>query len=102
MAQAKRQTILATSEQEWQMWRHNPITAAYLQFLADHVESARNLAADYVETGSLKELGSQDYSSLHRIRGEIMLLRQLHTLELGAIHRFYGKEEPVDGEEQPA
>jgi hypothetical protein len=102
VAAAKRENILGVGAQEFMLWRHGPITAAFFQYLEDQIKSARELAADYVESGSIKELGYAGGPSIDRLRGEIMLLRQLHGIELRAIHEFYGKEQPVEDQESEA
>lgn len=94
VAANKRETMLSISEQEFRLWQHSPITAGFFQFLADQIESSRNLAADFVEGGWIREMGKPEAASLERLRGEILLLRQLHATTAQDIHRYYGKEMP--------
>ena len=78
--------LLALSEQEWALWRHNPITAAYLLYLQDQTEAFRTAAADLLESGNLAQQADT-------IRGRILTLRELQTLSLGVIQNFYRHEE---------
>jgi hypothetical protein len=88
------QLLLEMSEQEYHLWRHNPITAAYLKYLDDQAEAFRTAAADLLEAGTL---GAQ----ADTIRGRILTLRELQTLSLGVIQNFYRQEgtEENDGTE---
>ena len=77
--------LLDLSEQEFMLWRHNPITSAYLKYLEDQVEAFRFAAADLLEAGSLPPQAEV-------IRGRILTLRELQNLSLGDIKNFYRKE----------
>lgn len=77
--------LLGLSEQEFQLWRHNPITAAYLRYLGDQIEAFRTAAADLLEAGNL------DRSDV--IRGRLLTLRELENLSLGDIQNFYRRED---------
>ena len=102
IAQQKRDTITGASEQAYQLWRHNPITAAYLQYMADQVEAMRQAAADMVEAGLFKPGDPHVDRNPDSMRGQIFMLRQLHALELRQIKHFYGADEPEEqaGEQQ--
>ena len=80
------QLLLGVSEQEYQLWRHNPITAAYLLYLGDQAEAFRTAAADLLEAGHL--LPQAD-----TIRGRLLTLRELQNLSLDAIQNFYRQED---------
>ena len=80
------QLLTALSDQEYQLWRHNPITDAYLKYLADQAEAFRTAAADLLESGNLAQQADM-------IRGRILTLRELQTLSLGVIQNFYRHEE---------
>lgn len=77
--------LIALSEQDFQLWRHHPITSAYLLYLGDQVEAFRTAAADLVEAGNL--------SNADLICGQIKTLRELQSLSLSDIHSFYRQEE---------
>ena len=79
--------LLGLSEQEFQLWRHNPITAAYLRYLGDQIEAFRTAAADLLEAGNL------DRSDV--IRGRLLTLRELQNLSLDDVQNFYRQEDKV-------
>lgn len=78
--------LLGLTEQEFQLWRHNPITAAYLLYLNDQAEAFRTAAADLLESGALAQQADV-------IRGRLLVLRELHTLSLDVIQNFYRHED---------
>lgn len=96
VAQHKRDTISSASEQAYQQWRHNPITAGYLQYLDDQIASMREAVADLLEAGMFK-IGDQHVDrNPESMRGQIFMLRQLHKLELRQIKEFYGVSDPEE------
>ena len=78
------------SEQEYHLWRHHPVTAAYLRYLQEQVDAFRTAAADLLEAGNLAPQADT-------IRGRILTLRELQTLSLGVIQNFYRQEGTEDG-----
>jgi hypothetical protein len=78
--------LLELSEQGFNLWRHNTVTAAYLAYLNDQVEAFRTAAADLLEQGALDPQAGV-------LRGRIMTLRELHSLTLEDIRNFYRKDE---------
>lgn len=96
IAQAKRDRIVATSEQAYQLWRHDPITAGYLQYLEDQIEFMRQAAADLLESGLFKVGDQHQDRNPDSLRGQIVMLRQLHALELRQIKDFYDAIEPEE------
>jgi hypothetical protein len=78
--------LLELTEQAYNLWRHNPITSAYLSYLNDLIESFRTAAADMVENGI-------DNLQAEVLRGRILTLRELHTLKLEHIQNFYRNQE---------
>src|ERR1700683_5010868 len=85
--------LLGLTEQDFMMWRHNPLTAAYLLYLGDQVEAFRTAAGDLVEAGKL--------DGLEVIRGRLATLRELQNLSLDDIRGFYRHEDSAgsDGTE---
>jgi hypothetical protein len=102
VAASKRQTMWDIGAQEFMLWMHSPITAGFFQFLADSLVAARESAADFVEGGAVREMGMPTAASLERLRGEILLLRQLHQITVQNIHEFYGKEPPSEDQADQA
>ena len=82
------QMLTALSEQEYNLWRHNPITSAYLLYLGDQAEAFRTAAADLLEAGTLAPQADT-------IRGRILTLRELQTLSLDVMQNFYRHEDTV-------
>ena len=82
--------LLELTDQSFGQWKHHPITAAYLAYLNDLIESFRTAAADMVENGEINPQADL-------LRGRILTLRELHTLKLEHIHIFYRNQE---GEEE--
>lgn len=78
------------SPQQFQLWRHHPLTAVFLQFLADY----RVSLADVVMMRWLAGNGSLQQQE--ETRGQIRALDDIQVLGVHSIKRFYGL--PVDGE----
>lgn len=98
MKPAHETLLLELTEQAYNLWRHNPITAAYLAYLQDQVDAFRTAAADLLEDGKLD-------AQAEVLRGRILTLRELHSLALSDIHNFYRNEETDgkdDGNTHPA
>ena len=85
--------LIGLSEQEFQLWRHGPITAAYLLYLGDQVEAFRTAAADLLEAGNLAPQADM-------IRGRILTLRELQTLSLDVIQNFYRHEDTAGNDDK--
>jgi hypothetical protein len=83
--------LLGLSEQEFQLFRHNPITAAYLLYLGDQVDAFRTAVGDLLEAGQLDRQADV-------IRGRLLTLRELQNLALDDIRNFY-RQEGTDGTE---
>jgi hypothetical protein len=67
---------------EYMLWRHNPLTSAYLQYLGDQIEAFRTAAIDLLEAGHLAPQSET-------LRGRLLTLRELQNLALSDIHNFY-------------
>ena len=78
--------FLEMSAQEYHLWRHHPVTAAYLLYLNDLIGSFRESAADLLESGRLSPQADE-------LKGRLLTLRELHSLDLGDICNFYRQEE---------
>ena len=86
---------LELSEEAYALWRHNPVTGAYLKYLDDQAEAFRTAAADLLEAGTLE-------SQADVIRGRILTLRELQTLSLGVIQNFYRHEDSAGNDDADA
>ena len=78
--------FLEMTAQEFNQWRHHPVTAAYLQYLDDLVKSFRGSAADLLEAGRLNPQAEE-------LKGRLLTLRELHSLSLTDICGFYRQED---------
>lgn len=94
MRPAHETLLLELSEQAYNLWRHSPITAAYLAYLQDQIDAFRTAAADLLEGGALD-------AQADVLRGRIMNLRELHGLKLEHIHNFYRQDEAEEKDAGP-
>ncbi len=78
--------LLELNDQDYNQWRHHPITSAYLQYLNDQIEAFRTAAADLLEDGKLNPQEGE-------LRGRLLTLRELQSLSLEHIKNFYRQEE---------
>ena len=96
----KRMSMCSVGELDYQQWRHHPITAGFLQYLDDLIGVYRDGAADILESGQFLAGHSHPDKNPDCLRGQIIMLRQIHGLELGKIKDFYGKGTPEDEQEE--
>ena len=89
IAAGKRKQISATSDTEYQQWRHHPITAGYLQYLEDQIAFMREAAADLLEGGLFTQGDRHQDKNPDTLRGQIVMLRQIHGLTIEQIKDFY-------------
>jgi hypothetical protein len=87
---AHERLLLELTEEAYHIWRHNPVTAAYLLYLGDQIEAFRTASADLLEAGNLERPDV--------IRGRLMTLRELQNLSLDDIRNFYRQEEEAKDE----
>lgn len=92
--------LLEISSTEWALWQHNPITAAYLQFMEDQVAVWRELSADLLEAGAYRLNDAHEDRNPDVMRGKLVALKQLRGITLEAIQGFYGKARPQESEEE--
>lgn len=78
--------ILELTDSQYQLWRHQPITAAFLQYLQDQAGAFRRDLLYRWENGHLTDNDSSE------IRGIVRILDELTNLPLRVIYEFYGKE----------
>jgi hypothetical protein len=82
--------FLHVGETEFQQWRHNPLSAAFLVFLADQAANFRQAAMDLWEAGRLGQESDV-------LRGRVMTLEEIGNLKLEAIQDFYRNEDSNEG-----
>lgn len=88
---AHEQLLMGLTEQDYNQWRHHPLTAAYLLYLADLRTSFRTSAADLLEAGRLAPQADE-------LRGRLLNLMELQELSLDAIQNFYRHEETEEND----
>jgi hypothetical protein len=96
VAETKRELIFEIDETQFQLWRHERISAAFLQFVEDQIAEFRELAAICVEHGYFTRGDAHEDRNPDVVRGKIIALKQLHNLSLMDIQRFY---KPDDADE---
>ena len=89
VAARKREHWAEVTETEFNMWRHSPMTAAYLQFMMDQVANWRELAADLIEAGAFSAGARGEDNNAEVLRGKILAFRELHAAEITTIQGFY-------------
>lgn len=90
---SKRHTLTTLSDQAYQQWRHHPVTAGYLQYLADMIAFYREAAMDLFESGQMRVGDPHVDKNPDSMRGQIQMLRQLHELDLSTIKHFYSEDQ---------
>lgn len=76
---------LEIKETDYQQWRHNPLTQAFLLFLAHRSDS---LARDAIVLFKSGRIEGDDVRG-QGLRGRLMELEELCTLKLSDMQRFY-------------
>lgn len=102
VAAAKRETMLGIGVQEFRLWQHSPITAAFFQFIDDQIASWRENAADLLEMGAFTAGAREQDRNPDVVRGRILAMRELHQIDLETIQGAYGKSPPVEDQEEQA
>lgn len=92
----KRRVFLDLNEEAFMMWRHDHVTEAFLQLIADQIATGRELAADLIEWGVYEKGAQEENRNPDVLRGKITAWRDLHKLTLADIHRAYGEAAPFE------
>lgn len=92
--------LLELGEQEFKLWQHSPITAAYLQFMEDFITASRDLAADLLEAGAYRLGDNHEDRNPDVVRGKLIATRYLRGIGLSEIQAFYGKEPAVEAKSE--
>ncbi len=98
VAKSKRENICSVGETEFHQWRHSPITAGYLQYMEDLVAFYRESVADMLESGLFLAGDHHQDRNPDVMRGQIIMLRQLHGVTIDQIKEFYAP--PAAGGEE--
>ena len=70
--------------QQFQLWRHHPVSQAVLRFLADWARELRRDVLERWESGT----GLADE---HEARGRVLMLREVGELDIGVMREFYAE-----------
>ncbi len=97
-AHAKRENICSVSETEYNMWRHHPVSAGFVQYMEDLVAFYRESVADMLESGLFLAGDHHQDRNPDVMRGQIIMLRQLHGVTIDQIKEFYAP--PAAGGEE--
>lgn len=87
-------TISELSETAYALWRHNPVTAAFLQFLDDQAEAYADAAKDLWIAGRLADPNAPAGMNPEMLRGRYLALTELRDLDLATLKAFYEVAEP--------
>lgn len=90
------EVLMDLGEQEWQQWRHSPITAAFLGFLRDRLELCRQNASDLVYLGAYDIAAQQPDRNPNVMRGQMLTLDELQQITIEAIQGFYREKREAE------
>lgn len=88
------------TETAYNLWRHSPVTAAFLQFIADRAGALKEQFFELWEAGALTKSEHEPNAHPEMVRGRYLELSELHRLSLGEIHNFYGLQVQTQDEEE--
>lgn len=84
--------FLEMKAQEFALWMHSPVTAAFFQFLKDQHVNWREIAGELVENGAFRLNAVHEDQNPDVVRGKMLTLSMLSGIDLERIQRFYGQE----------
>lgn len=87
---ARRRILVEMDAEAFKLWQHNPVTAAFFQYLLDLVDDFRATAADLLENGLYEVHAQHPDKNPDVVRGRILTLRDLHQITLEDIQGLYG------------
>lgn len=95
-------TMLELSEQEFRMWQHSTITAAFLQFMDDQIAAFREIGMDLLEAGAFRQNDPHEDRNPDVVRGKLLALKELRQISLDRIQGFYlDQQRAEDSQEEP-
>ena len=77
------------TETHFNLWRHNPVTAAFLHYLGDQADNFRDVAMVLWEDGRLDATNPHEALNANVLRGRTLALRELQRITVGDIREFY-------------
>jgi hypothetical protein len=76
------------SEQDYQLWRHHPVSKVVLQYLSDYREALRQVAMERWESGALQLIDEKE------LRGRVLAVGDMIDLSHESMRSFYEGEKP--------
>lgn len=98
LAVERRRLLLEMSPEHYGGWLHQPVTAAYHQFLEDQLALWRSLAVDLLEGGAYRLNDPHEDRNPDVVRGKLLTLKSLRRITLTEIQGFYGQSAPDESE----
>ena len=86
--------LLELTTEDFKLWQHHRITAAFFQFIRDLGANCDGVALQLFKAGAFVRPPISDDTSPEFLRGRIVALDELQRIELADIQRFYGEAEP--------
>lgn len=94
LSRSRRSLLQEMSAQDFNQWRNQPMTRAFLQHLEDRVSYLREGASDLVEMGRLSDRAEILDHRPGVIQGRLNTLRDLIGLKHTDIQDFYAETDP--------
>jgi len=94
MNQSNLEALKDLEDQDFQRWRHHPVTQVFLAFLKDQAETDRQTLL------ALWEARNLDPDKSAELRGRVLVLDELQELTLSSIKMLEGIEVPTPAEEE--
>lgn len=101
VALIKRADMCALNQTDYSLWLHHPVTAGFFQYIEDQIEFMRSAVADMLEAGAFVPGHQHQDRNPDVLRGQIIMLRGLHTLTIDQIKNFYAPPEADVDEAEP-
>lgn len=89
LAPAPPEAIRDLSETAYSLWRHSPITAAFLQFVEDRADALKAQFFELWAAGALTRNDHEPNTHPEMVRGRYLELTELHAMSLAEIRNFY-------------
>lgn len=91
--------LLELSPDQFQEWRHHPVTRAFLLLLKDRSLNYHRMALDDW-ANDVRDVEGEDPQALRSraLRGRVAELESLRELTIPDIRRFYGQEDEASNE----
>jgi hypothetical protein len=88
------------SDQDFAQWRHHPVSAIFLRFLADQRANWEHGALDLWRAGILHKSPETPELDSDYLRGKCRALAELEQITLSDIKSFYAEATAPDDEEE--